>query len=55
VAPADIEGTVRALKRALDMPAEERHTRALALHDMIAADDIIEWLIRQFSDLLALA
>lgn len=55
VAPADIEGTVRALKQALDMPVEERRRRAQALHDAVAADDIIEWLVRQFTDLLALA
>ena len=55
VAPADIEGTVRALYQALTMPAAERHERAVRLHELIASDDIIKWLSRQFSDLLDLA
>lgn len=55
LAPADIEGMVRALHRALEMPADERRTRATALREAVAADDIIEWLARQFRDLLALA
>ncbi|HEY7268976.1 MAG TPA: trehalose-6-phosphate synthase, partial [Dehalococcoidia bacterium] len=55
LAPADIEGTVRALHDALELPAEERRTRAAGLRRLIAEDDILHWLIRQFSDLHALA
>jgi len=55
LAPADIEGTVRALRDALEMPAEERQRRAAGLRQLIAEDDILHWLIRQFSDLHALA
>jgi len=55
VAPADIEGTVRALMQALRMPAEERHRRAEALRQLVHDDDIIEWLSKQFRDLFELA
>jgi len=55
LAPADIEGTVRALRDALEMPAEERRRRAAGLRELVAADDILNWLLRQFSDLHALA
>jgi trehalose 6-phosphate synthase len=55
VAPADIEGTVRALRAALDMPLEERRRRAEGLRALVVEDDIIEWLVHQFTDLLALA
>jgi trehalose 6-phosphate synthase len=55
LAPADIEGMVRALYRALRMPRGERKTRATALRDAVASDDILEWMSRQFSDLLELA
>ena len=55
VAPADIEGTVRAMRTGLEMPAEERRARAMALRETVAGDDIIQWLERQFRDLLELA
>ncbi len=55
LAPADIEGMVRALRDALEMPAEERGRRAAGLRQLIAEDDILRWLTRQFSDLHALA
>ena len=42
------------MQRALEMPDEERHRRATALREVIAADDIIQWLSRQFGDLLDL-
>ncbi|HWO93958.1 MAG TPA: trehalose-6-phosphate synthase, partial [Dehalococcoidia bacterium] len=55
VAPADVEGTVRALHAALTMPKEERHARAEALREAVRNDDIIVWLQRQLSDLRAVA
>lgn len=55
LAPADIEGMVRALRDALEMPADERRRRAAGLRQLVAEDDILHWLTRQFSDLHALA
>jgi trehalose 6-phosphate synthase len=55
VAPADIEGTVRALRQALEMPAEERAERAVALRAEVEENDLHTWLARQFDDLIALA
>lgn len=55
VAPADIEGTVRALDRALRMPRRERARRARALRESVRRADLTDWLARQFSDLLALS
>lgn len=55
VSPADLEGTVRALHRALTMPADERRRRASALKQLIEQEDIVYWLELQFKDLLYLA
>lgn len=55
VAPADIEGTVRALRQALEMPRAERAERAEALRAAVEREDLRGWLARQFEDLLALA
>ncbi|MEX0682465.1 MAG: trehalose-6-phosphate synthase [Dehalococcoidia bacterium] len=54
VSPTDLEGTVRALHYALTMPEDERRRRAEALHSIVEKEDIIDWLQRQFKDLLAL-
>lgn len=54
VAPADIEGTVRALHEALVMPAEERRRRAEALRATVRERDLAHWLEQQFQDLFAL-
>lgn len=54
VAPADIEGTVRALFQALTMPGEERAARAAALRAEVEANDLHTWLAHQFEDLLTL-
>lgn len=54
VAPADIEGTVRALHQALTMSKRERATRARALRAGVYAADLTDWLLRQFEDLAAL-
>jgi trehalose 6-phosphate synthase len=53
VAPADLEGTVRALHQALTMPEEERRRRAAALKRIIQEQDITHWLESQFQDLVA--
>ena len=55
VAPADIEGTTRALYEALTMSAEERKRRADLMVDCITREDITDWLYRQLSDISALA
>ena len=55
IAPTDLEGTVRALHQALNMPAEERKRRAAALKSLIQDEDITYWLERQFSDLMAMS
>ena len=55
VAPADIEGTARALHQALTMPAEERAERARAMGESIEREDITAWLHRQLADVSQLA
>jgi trehalose 6-phosphate synthase len=54
VAPTDLEGTVRALHRALTMPEDERRARADGLRRQVEEFDIVQWLEFQFRDLLAL-
>jgi trehalose 6-phosphate synthase len=53
VAPADIEGTVRALRQALKMGSPERHRRARGLRRLVEQEDVRTWLVRQFRDLQA--
>jgi len=55
VAPADIEGTARALEQALKMSANERAGRARKMSDQIERHDITSWLYRQISDVSTLA
>jgi trehalose 6-phosphate synthase len=55
VAPADIEGTIRALHEALTMDPAERKRRAEALKKTIEEEDITRWLFHQFHDLRQLA
>ena len=55
VSPTDLEGTVRALHEALNMPIEERRRRAAALKRLIQEEDITYWLERQFRDLMSLS
>ena len=55
VAPADTEGTARALYEALTMPGEERQRRARLMAESIENEDITEWLYRQLADIGALA
>lgn len=51
VSPADLEGTVRALQQALDMPEDERKRRSNALKMTIKEHDITAWLEGQLRDL----
>ena len=55
VAPADIEGTARALYQALTMSTEERSERSRNLTQSIERDDITNWLYSQLTDISALA
>ena len=55
VAPADVEGTARALHQALTMPAEERAARNRAMVEVIGKEDITHWLRRQLEDVAALS
>ena len=54
VAPADLEGTTRALHTALTMPAEERKRRARALKESIEKEDITAWLLHLLEDIASL-
>ncbi len=54
VAPADLEGTVRALYTALTMPLEERKRRAMALKESISREDITDWLRHLLEDIASL-
>jgi len=54
IAPADLEGTVRALHCALTMSARERRRRATGLKRIIKSEDITHWLESQFRDLMSL-
>ncbi|MFN0073137.1 MAG: trehalose-6-phosphate synthase [Chloroflexota bacterium] len=54
VAPADIEGTVKALEQALAMPVEERARRAALLRAEVEHNDISMWLYQQLRDLAML-
>ncbi len=51
VAPADVEGTSRALYQALTMDPTERAQRATAMRTSIEAEDITAWLHRQLEDI----
>jgi trehalose 6-phosphate synthase len=55
IAPTDLEGTVRAMHEALNMPPAERRRRASALKSLIQNEDITFWLERQFADLMAMS
>jgi trehalose 6-phosphate synthase len=55
VAPADLEGTTEALRKALTMSPEERRKRIRAMRAIIEEEDITRWLYYQFQDLRKLA
>jgi trehalose 6-phosphate synthase len=54
VSPADVEGTMLALYKALIMGQEERKSRSKALVDAIRREDIGHWLCWQIEDLAEL-
>ena len=54
VAPADVEGTKRALYQALTMSDEERLARQQSMVETIEQEDITHWLYRQLQDVSAL-
>ena len=54
VSPADLEGTVQALYRALTMPADEKRRRALALKRSIEKEDVGHWLRSLLEDVASL-
>ncbi len=47
--PYDVDGAARALQRALEMPADERHRRMAALREAVARCDVHQW-ARMFLD-----
>ena len=51
VSPADIEGTMYAMHKALTMGSAERHRRSAQLTHKIKEKDIINWLVTQFDDI----
>jgi trehalose 6-phosphate synthase len=55
VAPADLEGTTRALYEAITMDTSERRQRAAELRRVVEEEDITRWLYAQFQDLRTLA
>jgi trehalose 6-phosphate synthase/phosphatase len=54
VAPADIAGTAAQLRRALEMPADERKTRLRRLRLSVRHEDVRWWLDRQLRDISAI-
>ena len=51
VSPTDIEGTMESLFQAIQMPAEERRWRALALAESIQREDLNHWITSQLRDI----
>ena len=51
VSPADIEGTMHSMYRALTMEVDERILRSDQLTNRIRSKDIINWLVSQFEDI----
>jgi trehalose 6-phosphate synthase len=54
VSPADIEGTMQAMHKAITMGDEERHERAEDLRTIVEQEDITFWLHSQFKDIMSL-
>jgi trehalose 6-phosphate synthase len=54
VSPTDVEGTMEALYRAVNMSAEERRQRAETLAAAVGREDIHHWVHAQFEDLAKL-
>jgi trehalose 6-phosphate synthase len=53
VSPFDVHGTSEALRRALTMPRDERHERAIRLAQQVEQHDIHRWFARQLHDVEA--
>jgi trehalose 6-phosphate synthase len=51
VSPLDIEGTARAMERALGMPAEERASRLAKLRESVYSWNASDWLSAQLAEL----
>ena len=51
VSPLDIEGTARAMERALSMPEEERASRLANLRESVYSWDASDWLSAQLAEL----
>jgi trehalose 6-phosphate synthase len=51
VSPLDIEGTARAIERALSMPEEERASRLANLRESVYSWDASDWLSAQLAEL----
>ncbi|MCI0487978.1 MAG: trehalose-6-phosphate synthase [Blastocatellia bacterium] len=54
VSPADVIGTSESLRKALEMPLEERSRKAEWLRRTVAEEDITMWLHHQFQDIIEL-
>lgn len=54
VAAADVEGTMLAMRQALDMPPEERQRLHGLLVSAIEREDVAHWFQQQFADIKAL-
>ncbi len=52
IAPADVEGTARAIHRALTMPLAERRRRAENLRHAVETDDVAVWFREQLWDIV---
>lgn len=52
IAPADVEGTARAIHRALTMPLAERRRRAEHLRRAVESDDVTVWFREQLWDIV---
>lgn len=51
VSPTDIQGTMEAMYRAINMAPEERKQRASMLADAVWREDINHWVCRQLEDI----
>jgi trehalose 6-phosphate synthase len=50
ITPTDVEETIQAFIRAMEMPPDERHQRAQQLRTLIEQEDLEAWLKLQFAD-----
>jgi trehalose 6-phosphate synthase len=50
ITPTDVEETIQALIRAMEMPVDERRQRAQQMRELIEREDLAAWLKQQFAD-----